>query len=402
MKTRRNALRMAAAAAVPVALTAVPYAASATPAPGGRSAWQTYELPALKGRAVLSDVATMGRNDAWAAGFEVSDDTGPDPILGQPPLTRPRVKADDCNGRDSFPSMMLRWNGRAWSKVAVPRMGRINAVSASTAKDAWASTDCGLLHWDGKSWTPTDYGAIPGARQSSPTTVKTVNEHEAWLVGDFDTKPDEMRGFVQRWDGRRWTNIALPDLGTYFSLNSIDARGPNDVWAVGTDYDIDYERPEGLIFLHWDGRAWKQSPAPKSDQWTKRLSSVRIMGPNDVWATGMSKVKPDGDELRRPLLMHWNGREWATTPSPAERGDIFDLARDGSGLLAVGDTFSPGRPPYEGLALRWDGKRWGSDTLPATGELSISGVESIPGGGVWAVGGVGDDDHALPIIARRN
>lgn len=363
---------------------AVPHAASASP--HAASPWHRYELP-VQGRATIMSIAATGQNDAWAAGFTVND-TGP--------------AADECWSGASLPSLMLRWDGDAWRRAPVPNLGRINVVSASGPDDAWASADCGLLRWDGRCWTPAQTASVPGAQQVAPGRVKAVGPKQAWLVGGtYDSETGAERGIVQRWDGRQWRLVPLPSLGDAFSLDAIDVRSPHDVWAVGTDF-ADGTTPERLLLLHWNGRTWKRAAEPDSSQWTKRLTSVRILGAGDVWVTGWSKAEPDGDAIRRPLLLHWNGRAWTSTPAPAGRGGIVDLARDGQQPVAVGDTFTPSEPSYGMYALRWNGSRWADDAVPAAGTGSLSTVAAIPGGGTWAGGVTGDEDTMTPLIARRD
>lgn len=71
-------------------------------------------------------------------------------------------------GSDNSPhlptTLILRWNGTAWSKAAGPKRasdGALTAVSATSASNAWAVGEVGglysastmILHWNGTSWT---------------------------------------------------------------------------------------------------------------------------------------------------------------------------------------------------------------------------------------------------------
>lgn len=129
-----------------------------------------------------------------------------------------------------------------------------------------------------------------------------------------------------------------------FTLDSIDAHGPRDVWVVGTDYtgdDTQPASPESLILLHWDGRSWKRLPAPNTSEWTNRVTSVRMLSHNDVWVSGWAKQAPDWSQIRRPLLLHWNGRAWTSSQVPDGRGELMDVASSGGKTVAIGDTFAP-------------------------------------------------------------
>jgi hypothetical protein len=384
---REATTRTGLAAALVIALAGTTAASAAPPK------WQLFEVP-LQGRANLVSVTAAGGNAAWAAGFLVAD-SGPGPIPAEAASSD-----DECSGRDSFPSLMLRWDGREWRRDPVPKVGRVNHVSASSARDVWASADCGLLHWDGRSWTAVPYAAVP-AQQSGNGAIEAVGPADAWLAGGtYDTTTEVMRGFVQRWDGRQWRNVPLPDLGDHFSLDAIDARGPRDVWVAGTDLtDGDVHR-EHLLLLHWNGRFWKRVPEPATGEWTNRLTRVRIAAGGDVWVSGWGKRAPGGDEIRRPLLLHWNGREWTAVKVPGSRGELMDVAVSGKQALAVGDTFTPSEPDYTMYALRRTETGWQRASVPVQGMASLSGLAPIPGGGLWGVGAAGDGEHMRPVIAR--
>jgi hypothetical protein len=185
--------------------------------------------------------------------------------------------------------------------------------------------------------------------------------------------------------GNAARNVPLPDLGDHFSLDAIDARGPRDVWVAGTDLtDGDVHR-EHLLLLHWNGRFWKRVPEPATGEWTNRLTRVRIAAGGDVWVSGWGKRAPGGDEIRRPLLLLWNGREWTAVKVPDGRGELMDVAVSGKQTLAVGDTFTPSEPDYTMYALRRTETGWQRASVPVQGMASLSGLAPIPGGGLWGV-----------------
>jgi hypothetical protein len=372
--------------------------ASATPSP----TWRMYDVP-VQGRANLLGVTTVTRDDAWAAGFTARDKTAAAKALATPKDTaRPNLKDGTCETQ-GLSSLMLHWNGAAWRQVTIPSLGRVNHVSASGAKDVWASADCGILHWNGRAWTQTSFATLPGTDQFYHSGIKAVGAKDAWLTGlAWNSQTGATRGFVQRWDGRRWRLVRLPALGDSFSLDSIDARGSRDVWAVGTDYTGNDTHAEHMLLLHWNGRSWKRLPEPETGEWTKRLLRVRALAGNDVWIAGMGQHVPNGNDIRRPLILHWNGRTWADTPTPGGRGNLSDIAATGRTVLAVGDTYSPFDPTYTAYALRWNTNRWTGAPVPVPGEASIVALAPIPGGGMWSTGASGEASGMHPFIARQD
>jgi hypothetical protein len=121
---------------------------------------------------------------------------------------------------------------------------------------------------------------------------------------------------------------------------------------------------------------------------------------DDVWVSGWGKRAPGGEEIRRPLLLHWNGHRWASAKVPDGPGELMDVAVSGGRALAVGDTFSPSEPDYTMYVLRRTASGWRTDAAPAAGTASLFGLAPVPGGGLWSVGTTGDDQHLRPLIAR--
>jgi hypothetical protein len=59
-------------------------------------------------------------------------------------------------------NLALHWNGTSWSRVSIPTPGPVNdgyyGVTAISPTDAWAvgisrGRETMLMHWDGTSWT---------------------------------------------------------------------------------------------------------------------------------------------------------------------------------------------------------------------------------------------------------
>ncbi|MFC4908902.1 hypothetical protein [Actinomadura gamaensis] len=425
---RRSAF-LSVAAGLTMAATASP--ALAESGTGAGTGWRQFDVP-VEGETNVLTVAATGRHDAWAGGLVLRERSKskqdlaarrslagrgdgspessampgwsgmPGPSRGTAPRATARA-ADECVDRRTFYTLMLHWNGKAWTKVTMPEVGRVNHISALRADDVWASADCALLHWDGRTWKSVPYEPIPNAQQVGNWSIKAVGPRDAWLlVYTYDNTTGFMRSYVQRWDGERWRDVRLPDLGDEFMLDSIDARGPNDAWAVGTAYSPDDSEPEKTLLLHWDGRSWQRTPEPSTGEWTNRLTRVRMVSRNDVWVSGWGKRKPDWDQIRRPLLLHWDGRKWSAAKVPDGRGELMDVAVSGRRAFAAGDDFAPAEATYSTYALRLTGQGWEQTAPPVSGTGTIEGLAPIPGGGMWSVGTIHDaDDRMRPVIARQ-
>ncbi|GGP81238.1 hypothetical protein GCM10010140_07660 [Streptosporangium pseudovulgare] len=152
-------------------------------------------------------------------------------------------------------------------------------------------------------------------------------------------------------------------------LQAVAASGPRDVWALGGPY----EGIGKLLLLHFDGRRWRERPAPEVT-WDhrdhERFPALVATGPRDAWIFAATAAV---------AAHHWDGERWSRVPLP----DMDYNAGEGTGAaalapddvwLTVGDH-----------AAHWDGRAWTVTRLPAW----AASVSAAAPGQVWAVGGTG-------------
>ncbi len=356
----------AVSAAMVTALPAAAYATSTSP-----SAWRTYPVP-VSAEATLSSVVALSPDDAWAGGFTI--------------------------GPTGFAPVMLHWNGRAWAKVRVPTTSRIDQLSATGPKDVWAMTDGQPLHWNGTRWATVTLAAAPNMDQGG--SLAADGPHDAWyLGGTYDPETGNAENLLEEWNGRAWKMLPLPDaLADGGGLAGIAADGPDDVWVAGAT------ATGALVLAHWNGHTWTIVPAPSSGFSYTYLSALVVAGPKDAWLAGWGETGGKGGADRVSLILHWNGKKWALTPTPAGDGELDDIAVGADGPWAVGDTYHESGVPYTAYALRWTGTTWTKVTVPTAGDASFNAAAAIPGGGLWAVGDTANDagltPDLTPVIAR--
>jgi hypothetical protein len=142
------------------------------------SAWTIVPAPATSSELSLDDVTAVGPSDVWAVGF-----------ARQGQNYRPQI---------------LHWNGLAWTFSKLPKLppnGTLKGVAATSSTDVWAvgsvPNDFGyaktlILHWDGHAWSRVR-SPSPGGPSASNTLedVTTLPTGEAWAVG-----PD---GLIERF-----------------------------------------------------------------------------------------------------------------------------------------------------------------------------------------------------------
>jgi hypothetical protein len=374
----RAALTIAAACAS-VGLASViagPARAVTAPAPGPSAT--TYSTAGQ-----LAGVAAVSNSSAWAVGYA---------------------------GRSSAPRvLMLHWNGTAWSRVTSPSVlagtGELTAVTVVTARDAWAVgyipaaggtlSRSLLLHWNGTAWSQvTSPGPVPGGLLWAVTATATAG----WAVGYVNTNPSAPlccagTPLVLRLSGTKWsrvstklgdgaylkgvavtgTNIALAAGGplamavgalahlsggvwTWDKPNPAPglldgiAAGPGGIaFAVGAN---EYTAPFPAVSLRWTGRAWQKVTV--SAPGLSQLNAVAYAPGGAAWAAGSY---PSGSTLR-PLVMRWNGTAWTRVTSPGTGETLSGLAFSAAGYgWAVGSTTSTSGS-YKTVILHWNGKAW--------------------------------------------
>jgi hypothetical protein len=185
--------------------------------------WSVVPTPNTASRDnILHSVAATAADDAWAVG-ETTDGMLPVGML------------------------LLRWNGTQWSIVPGPNLGRLRnplyGVTARAADDAWAvgyavitsssPLESLVLHWDGTAWTRVA-SPSPGTFGNTLVAVDALAAGDAWAVGYTYDVGHPGGPLMLHWNGTAWTQAPAPSVGTTGTYPlAVDARATNDVWATG-------------------------------------------------------------------------------------------------------------------------------------------------------------------------
>lgn len=280
-----------------------------------------------------------------------------------------------------------------WREVPAPDIGRIDEAAVVSADDVWAvgaDAKYGIgssLHWDGARWAEFPFAA-PGNRNAA-RGVTAFATGDVWAVGSsYDDGAGTGRGLAQRWDGAAWRDVPVPQRAGNWTFSDVTGVAPDDVWAVGNDGGY---QAQGLA-MHWNGRAWTEVPVPEvelGELRTVRLTEVRALAADDVWATGNVHDSSGGTTTYEPLLLHWDGRAWSFADAPQNAGARGDLVRDGDELWSLGERL-----------LRFDGTSWQEQAGPSTG-VPTGGAE-LEDGRLLTVGGFGRyPGQQKPFVAVR-
>jgi hypothetical protein len=149
------------------------------------TAWAQVPTPTPGVRGCLTSVSAMSPDTAWAVGWSQASLSGPEQTL------------------------VLHWNGTRWTRVASPSAGtagsQLDAVSAISATDAWAVGHAAvssqadstlILRWNGCRWARV---ASPNQGSSALDGVSTISSSDALAVGTSGTGT-----LALHWNGSRW------------------------------------------------------------------------------------------------------------------------------------------------------------------------------------------------------
>jgi hypothetical protein len=241
-------------------------------------------------------------------------------------------------GLGPFATLIEHWNGKRWSVVPSPSMGRrsgFGAVSCATSADCWAigtwmrphGTGGGTLteHWNGTAWslvaTPTASSGvptwIPGSLSSrivgfgaTMNDVSCVRGGACMAVGNgkYDGVPsmgDQLggsRALTQRWNGTAWADVGTPALAGANITDLLALSCTSGSWCMAVGYSAPRDKASHAMAEQWNGTTWTIVPVPSP--FGSTLTGVSCVTPADCWARGM--MSGNGS-----FLAHWNGSRWS-------------------------------------------------------------------------------------------
>lgn len=259
--------------------------------------------------------------------------------------------------------------GVAVPDVVVTGVGSLAEVTATSASNAWAVGGAAgdktmIMRWNGTAWTQVP-SPSPGPARSILTGVAATSASNAWAVGNTTNSKGTAKGLILHWNGGTWTQLPTPGGAIY--LQSVAATSARNAWAVGTSTG-----GNGLI-LHWNGTSWKKVASPESTG----FDGVAAISSSDAWAWG---VGTSGSEIIR-----WNGTAWKVTPTPSTVLVNRVAANSAGNAWAVG--YSTPATDIKTAILRWNGTAWKKVASPSPGSQPVlSGVAVTSASNAWAVG----------------
>ncbi len=366
---------------------------SPTPSPTPKPAcgFEVVASPNASGHDnVLHDVAVLSATDAWAVGEYLVD------------------------GGGALRTLIQHFDGTTWTIVPSPnrlsgtdrnQTNSLRGVTAIAPDNVWAvgytdSYDTPyqtlIMHWNGAAWSIVDSPnyTFPGA-YNALLDVDAISASDVWAVGGSPFGGVSARALLLHFDGVSWTLRPGPPNFEFYESSTrtgVVAVSASDVWAVG-DYNA----------WHFDGSAWTEPAAGA------QFAAGVDAGPGAVWAVGSYIQDPYGGGVRYPIGYRFTGSSW----EQRNAANLDPGAFNGVAVRAADDVIAVGYSGQFAYALRWNGTGWerlaAGNANPSPGStLAIANVllgVAHAGSTMWAVGfyytGTGTDAGVQRTLVER-
>ena len=356
---------------------------------------------------ILYAAAAISANDVWAVG-----DTSSTGYMSQP-----------FTQLIGSSILIEHWDGRQWKVIPAPEpaliqpsyhaLNSLNAIAAISSNDVWAvggsyqygqiqvittpvytvddhGQSLGFIeHWDGSKWSMMH---LPKSIAShSLSAIAAISKNDVWIAGDI----------IAHWDGANWTIVPGPVLGANAKIgfSALSAISSRDIWAVGGSYSSSGQ----ALIAHWDGTSWKLVKSP----YTNFLSGVTALSAHNIWAVGGINSDPYGGG-GQPFIEHWDGTQWSVLHSPGIAHTHTNtlsaiVALSANDIWAVGQA-TVGYPDLgPAFTEHWDGKQWKivyGANLGLNYNHYLYGVIRLPGTDkVLAVGSYNNDRTLVEVYS---
>jgi len=271
----------------------------------------------------LTGIDAVGPADAWVIGTIQNDGNPVRAVVGH-------------------------WNGRAWSRAAVPPalasgfLGQFDdAIGASSSRNVWAFTLAGTyLRLTGNRW---QFGRLPRrvmTRKDFLASTEVLSPANVWVfgahvIGSIDSL--KLVPFAARFDGRSWRAVKVRGVGT---IGPVSVISPASMWALtGVDLPA-IGLPNHPKVVHWNGTAWRPMAVQPRLPKHATLTGILAESSRDIWLGGSVPNHKTGTS---ELALHWDGTSWTNASPPARPSEadefLTSLVPDGSGgLWAVAEA----------------------------------------------------------------
>jgi len=208
---------------------------------------------------------------------------------------------------------------RGLQRQKPPHLSLASDISAGETH-VWVAGLDAIVHWDGRSWSTTRSRDLLGALNPEVETVAAAGRH-AWIGG--------RNGVALRFDGATWMPLDLDSGSRIVESAAVAGRA----WFATEDGYVFEADADGSVVKH------------------------RLTAPVDIFREALH-VRRRGDfwTFSAGRWGHWRDGEWIDHGAFPQDGHF-------EGILAVGGTPDHPYAITNRRELRFDGRRWQSESL---------------------------------------
>ncbi len=244
-----------------------------------------------------------------------------------------------------------------------------------------------------------------GAANVSMFGVTALDNNNVWAVGEHKLAGYTLSTYMVKWNGTSWTDVPSVNIGgpsIHDRFNDVAAVSITNVWAVGDQFNADFNGPEWhrTLIQHCSTISCTLEPSP--NRWPNGynvLLGVGAVASNDVWAVGLQGqvVGYPNNRSSIPLILHYNGTSWTEyDPNVSWSLNRFEVLYDldfaaPNDVWAVGRSFESGNL-FRPLIYHYDGTSWqrlplsSLPQIPNSSSAQLYDVAVSSANDVWAVG----------------
>jgi hypothetical protein len=197
-------------------------------------AWSAVTIPTAYAQG-LYDVSTSGPSNAWA------------------------LQSDYSTSEDS----LVHWNGKAWTVTRTEPVGiSLSSVATSSAKLAYAvgfrfdpttgvTNKAIVLKYNGKTWSSVK---VPKAAAHAGLSAVAMHGHSVWVIGSTASG----RPVLLHSTGGSWKAVKSP--GSGYQLLAVSSASSSHAFAVG-EHRSGQSGTSTTYLAALSGSSWKSEPS---------------------------------------------------------------------------------------------------------------------------------------------